>query len=232
MEQNEFLLLQWLGAPCLPFLTPHESLVVWYTWLAMTVIVALIIVTVARLRRVPGGVQNAIESLTAFIEGYLADIVGPKGPAYFPLVVSIMLFVLVASYIGLIPGMLSPTGYLSTPAAVAITVFLFYNYVGISKHGLKHFKHFLGPVPAMAPIMIPIEIISEFARPLSLSLRLFSNIFAGETIIKILFAFCALVAPTTWMLVDSVVTIPIQGFVFSLLTMVYLSGAVASDEGH
>jgi F-type H+-transporting ATPase subunit a len=232
MEEHGFLLLQWLHAPRLPFLTPHESLVVWYTWIAMAIIIAAIVFIVARWKTVPGGLQNIIESLTVFIESYLADIVGPKGPAYFPLVISIMLFVLVASYLGLIPGMLSPTGYISTPAAVAITVFIFYNFVGISRNGLKHFKHFLGPVPVLAPIMIPIEIISEFARPLSLTLRLFSNIFAGETIIKMLFAFCAIAVPTGWMLVDSVVTIPIQGFVFSLLTMVYLSGAVASHEDH
>ena len=232
MEHHEFLLLEWLHAPRLPFLTPHESLVVEYTWIAMAVIVVLVLVVIARWKSVPGGIQNVIESLTAFIEGYLTEIVGPKGPAYFPLVISIMLFVLVASYLGLIPGMLSPTGYISTPAAVAITVFIFYNYVGISKKGLKHLKHFLGPVPALAPIMIPIEIISEFARPLSLTLRLFSNIFAGETIIKMLFAFCAIAVPTIWMLVDSVVTIPIQGFVFSLLAMVYLSGAIASDGDH
>jgi len=198
----------------------------------MAIIVVLLLIVITRLRTVPGGLQNVFESLTAFVEGYLAEIVGPKGLVYFPLVVSIMLFVLVASYLGLIPGMLSPTGFLSTPAAVAITVFIFYNYVGISRKGLKYFKHFLGPVPLLAPIMIPIEIISELARPLSLTLRLFSNIFAGETIIKMLFVACAIGAPTIWMLVDSIVTIPIQGFVFSLLTMVYLSGAVASDEGH
>jgi F-type H+-transporting ATPase subunit a len=232
MEGHEFILLQWLHAPRLPFLTPHESLVVEYTWIAMAIIIAMIVVIAARWKTVPGSLQNIIESLTVFIENYLADIVGPKGQAFFPLVVSIMLFVLVASYLGLIPGMLSPTGYISTPAAVAITVFIFYNYVGISRNGLKHFKHFLGPVPMLAPIMIPIEIISEFARPLSLTLRLFSNIFAGETIIKMLFAFCAIAVPTGWMLVDSVVTIPIQGFVFSLLTMVYLSGAMASHEDH
>jgi F-type H+-transporting ATPase subunit a len=232
MEQHEFLLLEWLHAPRLPFLSPHESLVVEYTWIAMAIIVVLLLIVITRLRTVPGGLQNVFESLTAFVEGYLAEIVGPKGLVYFPLVMSIMLFVLVASYLGLIPGMLSPTGYLSTPAAVAITVFIFYNFVGISRKGLKYFKHFLGPVPLLAPIMIPIEIISELARPLSLTLRLFSNIFAGETIIKMLFVACAIAAPTIWMLVDSIVTIPIQGFVFSLLTMVYLSGAVASDEGH
>jgi F-type H+-transporting ATPase subunit a len=232
MEQHQFLILQWLHAPRLPYLTPLDSLVVEYTWIAMAIIIAVIIAVITRWKKVPGALQNIIELLTGFIEGYLTEIVGPKGQVYFPLVISIMLFVLVASYIGLIPGFLSPTGFISTPAAVAIAVFIFYNFVGVSKNGLNHFKHFMGPVPALAPIMIPIEIISEFARPLSLTLRLFSNVFAGETIIGMLFAACAVAVPTIWMLVDSVVTIPIQGFVFSLLTMVYLSGAVASHEEH
>jgi F-type H+-transporting ATPase subunit a len=232
MEQHEFYILEKLHLPNLPGLNPVQSLVVEYTWLVMAVLIIMIVLVVKNLKTVPGGFQNAIESLTLFVENYLTDIIGPKGLAYFPLVVTVMLFVLFGSYLGLIPGMLSPTGYIGTTAAMALIVFVFYEYVGISKGGLKYLKHFLGPVPAMAPFMLPMEIISEFARPFSLSVRLFANIFGGEKIIALLFGIFAGGLPVVWMLWDSIITIPIQGFIFSLLTMVYLAGAVASEEGH
>jgi F-type H+-transporting ATPase subunit a len=232
MDKQEFFILEKLGLPHLPGLSPHESLVVEHTWLAMIVIIVTIVFVIRKWKTVPGGLQSVFEFLTQFIENYLTDIVGPKGLAYFPLVISVMLFILFASYLGLLPGMMSPTGYLGTTAAMGITVFAFYHYVGISRRGLKYFKHFLGPVPAMAFFMLPMEIIGEFARPFSLSVRLFSNIFGGEMIIKILFGLFAIGCPVVWMFWDSVITIPIQGFIFSLLTMVYLAGAVAADEGH
>jgi F-type H+-transporting ATPase subunit a len=109
-------------------------------------------------------------------------------------------------------------------------VFLFYQYIGVSKKGLRYFKRFLGPVPAMAPFMLIMELISEFARPFSLSVRLFANIFGGEMIIKMLFGIFAVGLPIVWMFWDSMLTIPIQGLIFSLLTMVYLGGAIADDE--
>ncbi len=232
MEQHEFLLLEYLHLPCLPGLNAHQSLVVEYTWLVMAILIIMILLVIKNLKTVPGGFQNVIESLVGFIENYLLDIVGPKGLSYFPLVVTVMLFVLVGSYIGLIPGMLSPTGYIATTAAMALTVFGFYQFVGISRRGFKYLKHFLGPVPALAWFMLPLEIISELARPFSLSVRLFANIFGGEKIIALLFGIFAGGLPVIWMMWDSIITIPIQGFVFSLLTMVYLAGAVASDEGH
>jgi F-type H+-transporting ATPase subunit a len=232
MEQHEFYILEKLHLPNLPGLNPMQSLIVEYTWIVMAVLIIMIVLVVKNLKTVPGGFQNLIESLTLFVENYLTDIIGPKGLAYFPLVVTVLLFVLFGSYLGLIPGMLSPTGYIGTTAAMALIVFVFYEYVGISKGGSKYLKHFLGPVPAMAPFMLPMELISEFARPFSLSVRLFANIFGGEQIIALLFGIFAGGLPVVWMLWDSIITIPIQGFIFSLLTMVYLAGAVASEEGH
>jgi len=232
MEQPEFYILDKLHLPPLPGLSAHNSLIVEYTWIVMAIIAITIIIVIKNWKTVPGGLQNVIESVTLFIENYLIDMIGPKGLTYFPLVVTVMLFVLLGSYLGLIPGMMSPTGFIGTTAAMAIVVFLYYQYLGISKRGLKYFKHFLGPIPAMAPFMLPMELISEFARPISLSVRLFANIFGGEMIIKVLFGMSAIGLPVVWLFWDSVITIPIQGLIFSLLTMVYLAGALASDEGH
>jgi F-type H+-transporting ATPase subunit a len=221
-----------LPALHLPGLTPHEALIVENTWLSMAIIIVMTVGVVVSLKKIPGGWQNVIEMFASFIENYIVEVIGPKGLSYFPLVATAFAFILVANYIGLIPGFISPTGTLSTTAAWAIIVFVFYQYLGIRKKGLRYFKHFLGPVPAIAPIMLPIEIISELARPLSLSFRLYANILAGEKIIAILGTIIAIGLPVVWMMMDSFLTIPIQALIFSLLTMFYIAGAIATDEGH
>jgi len=227
--EHEFTVLSPLH---LPGLTPHQALVVEYTWLTMAIIIITVVAVIVSLKKIPGGWQNALELLTAFIENYIVDIIGTRGLRYFPLIITAFTFILVANYIGLIPGFISPTASLNTTAGWAIVVFVYYQYVGISKKGLGYFKHFLGPIPAMAPIMVIMETISEFARPFSLSVRLFAKIFGGETIIKFLFAILAVGLPVVWMAWDSLITIPIQALVFSLLSMVYLGGAIAADEDH
>ena len=221
-----------LPALNLPGLTSHQALVVEYTWLSMAIVIVLLVAAIVSLKTVPGTLQNIFELAVSFIEGYITEIVGKKGLRYFPLVATIFTFILVANYIGLIPGFMSPTASINTTAGMAIVVFVFYQYLGVSQKGLKYFKHFLGPIPVMAPLMIVMETISELARPVALSVRLFANIFGGEMIIKILFGMCAIGVPVIWMAWDSLITIPIQAFIFSLLTMVYVAGAVAADEGH
>jgi F-type H+-transporting ATPase subunit a len=232
-----------LPALPLPGLTHVQALQVEFTWLSMLVIITMCIVFIARFRTVPGGFQNVIELLTEFIEGFLLDLCGPKGMAYFPLVMTVFLFVGVCNYLGLIPGCLAPTSTINTTAAIAIVVFVIYQFVGITKNGLLYLRHFLGPIPILSPIILPIEIISEFARPFSLSVRLFANIFGGELIIGLLMGLAIIMvpissvkiplffwAPTIMMLWESVLTAPIQAFVFSLLTMIYLGGAIMSEE--
>lgn len=221
-----------LPALNLPGLTSHQALIVEFTWLSMAIIIVLLVAVIVSLKTVPGTLQNIFELAVSFIEGYITEIVGKKGLRYFPLVATIFTFILVANYIGLIPGFMSPTASINTTAGMAIVVFVFYQFLGVSQKGLKYFKHFLGPIPVMAPLMIVMETISELARPVALSVRLFANIFGGEMIIKILFGMCAIGVPVIWMTWDSLITIPIQAFIFSLLTMVYLAGAVAADEDH
>jgi F-type H+-transporting ATPase subunit a len=219
-----------LPALPLPGLNPHEALIVENTWLSMAIIIAIVVGAVVSLKKIPGGWQNIVELLASFIENYILDVIGPKGLSYFPLVVTAFSFILISNYIGLIPGFVSPTSTINTTAAWALIVFVFVQYLGVSKKGFGYFKHFLGPVPAIAPIMLPIEIISELARPLSLSFRLFANIFAGEMIIKILMGILAIGLPVVWMMMDSCLTIPIQALIFSLLTMFYIAGAIATHE--
>jgi F-type H+-transporting ATPase subunit a len=234
-----------LPALALPGLTHVQALQVEFTWLTMIIIVAMLVVFIKGFKTIPGGFQNVIELLVGFIEGFLQDLCGSKGLKYFPLVITVFLFVGVSNYIGLVPGCLAPTATINTTAAVAIVVFIIYQWVGITKNGLHYLKHFLGPIPVLSPIILPIEIISELARPFSLSVRLYANIFGGELIIGLLMGLAAIMvpmgdfkiplffwAPTIMMLWESVLTAPIQAFVFSLLTMIYLSGAIMAEEDH
>jgi F-type H+-transporting ATPase subunit a len=235
-----------LPALPLPGLTHHQALLVEFTWLSMLIIIAMLIVFVVRFKTVPGGFQNFMESLTEFIEGFLYDLCGPNSMPYFPLAMTVFLFIGVSNYLGLVPGCLAPTSTLNTTAAFAIVVFVMYQFAGITRNGLHYLKHFLGPIPLLSPIILPIEIISEFARPFSLSVRLFANIFGGELIIGLLMGAAMFAvpvfsvnvhfffwAPTIMMLWESVITAPIQAFVFSLLTMIYLGGAlIVEEEGH
>ncbi len=214
----------------LPGLTHGEALIVEFTWLVMAVIIIAITTVAMRLKTVPGGFQNFIELLTNFVEDSLRDFVGPLGYKYFPLVMTVFLFIGVSNYFSLLPGCLAPTSAINTTAAWAIVVFLFYNYVGVTKQGFKYFKKFLGPMPAIAPLMLVIEIISEFARPFSLAVRLFANILCGEKIIGLLYGACGILVPVVWMSWESLITAPIQAYVFSLLTMLYLAGAVVAEE--
>ena len=216
----------------LPGLSPEQALVVENTWLAMMLIIAVLVFVICNRKKIPSRLQNVVELLTSFIEDYIIDIMGEKGLPYFPLVMTVLLFVGVGNYIGLFPGVIAPTSNLSTTAACALVVFVFYEIVGISRHGLKYFKRFLGPIPIMAPMMFVMEIITEVARPFSLSVRLFANIFCGEMIINRLVSICAFGLPVIWMLWDSTITMLIQTFIFSLLTMVYLGGALAADDEH
>ena len=221
-----------LPALPLPGLTEMQAVQVEFTWLAMIIVIAMTVAMAVGLKRVPGGFQNAMELIIEFITGLMKDLVGPRWPRYFPLVITVFLFIIVSNYLGLVPGCVAPTGSLNTTAGFAIVVFLYYNAVGIRLHGIKYFKHFLGPIPIMAPLMLPLEIISELARPFSLSVRLFANMMAGHVIVGLLYAAFFLVAPVVGMLFEGCITAPIQAFVFSLLTMVYLGGAVMADEEH
>lgn len=229
---NEHEMMLFLRPLHLPGLAPQQALLVEYTWFVMALIVATLVLVIITLKKVPGPVQNIIEMMTGFIEDYMKDLVGLKGMKYFPLVITLFFFILVSNYIGLIPGFLAPTSNINTTGAWAIVVFISYQCIGIATNRLKYLKHFLGPIAVLAPIMIVMEIISELARPFSLALRLFANIMGGELISRLLFVICALGVPVIWMTWESLITAPIQAFVFSLLTMIYLAGAVMADEEH
>ncbi len=137
---------------------------------------------------------------------------------------------LFSNFLGLIPGFLAPTSNLNSTAAPALVVFAVYQYIGIRKHGAGYIKHFfLGPVSWLAPLMLIIELIGHFARPLSLSMRLFGNIFGEDLVIIILFMLVPFLVPLP-MFFLGLFTSALQAYVFMMLSMIYISGAL--EEAH
>ncbi len=154
---------------------------------------------------------------------------GTRARAYFPLIATFALFILVSNLIALIPGFYPPTANLNTNAALALTVFAMTHFVGIKEHGFSYLKHFMGPILLLAPLMFIIELISHLARPLSLSLRLFGNMYGHEIVLMIFLALVPFLLPVPMMLMGVLVAF-IQTFVFTLLAMIYIAGAL--EEAH
>jgi F-type H+-transporting ATPase subunit a len=136
----------------------------------------------------------------------------------------------VANLIGVIPGFMSPTQVVYVPCGCALVAFLYYNIVGLRKNGpIGYTKHFLGPVWWLAPLMLPIEIVSHLARPLSLTVRLFANMYAGEQVTLLFLSMTYLVAPAIFMGLHVFVSF-LQAYIFTLMTMIYVAGAVAEEH--
>jgi F-type H+-transporting ATPase subunit a len=181
---------------------------------------------------VPSKLQSVMEMIIETFEGLLTDIIGEQGKKYLPMIGTIGLFILFCNLLGLIPGFMSPTTKLNVTAGCALSVFVYYHWKGIRAQGFfKYLKHFTGPIPFMAPLMLPIEIISHFSRPISLSIRLFGNIFAEELLIVVIASIIPFLLPLPFMAI-AIITGSIQAFVFVLLSCIYIAGAVAHEEEH
>jgi F-type H+-transporting ATPase subunit a len=202
----------------------------------MAVFTALLLTVVAvwfrpRIRvEDPGKLQLVLEAAVGGLLGMLKENVGPKGRQFLGLVGTLGLFILVSNLMGLVPGFSSPTTNLNVPVGCALVSFLYYNYQGVVAHGLfSYLKHFLGPVLPLAIVMLPIEIISHLSRILSLSVRLFGNIFGEELVILVLASLIPFLVPLP-MMAFAVFGSLLQAFVFIMLTMIYLGSAVAMEE--
>jgi len=208
----------------------------WADFIVMQILVAAImIVTFAVLRGSlsvdkPGTLQHCFELVHGFVSSESEDNVGHDGHKHVVLFETLFVFLLIANIIGIIPGFVSPTQVIYVPVGCALISFLYFNIVGIQKQGLgKYLKHFMGPIPALAFLMIPIEIISTLARPLSLSIRLFANMYAGEQVTLVFLGLTYLIGPAIFMGLHVFVGL-LQAYIFVLLTMIYVGGAVA--EAH
>jgi len=183
----------------------------------------------------PGPVQILLEDVVGGLIGIMTEYMGPKGVRYLPLIGTVGLFIFTANMIGKVPGMMSPTANINVTLGCAITVWIFYHLMGVKEQGigsyLKHFAVMPGAPIAIAPLVLIIEVISHVSRVMSLSLRLFGNIFGEEMVVVIIASIVPFVAPLP-MMVLGVVTGTLQAFIFVMLTIIYLAAAVHTDHEH
>ena len=206
-------------------------------YIVMCLIVAAVLILFfglasRRLNIIPSKLQGFLELIIQAFENILVEIIGERGKKYLPLIATIGLFILVCNLLGLVPGLMSPTSKLNVTLGCALVVFFYYHWQGIKTQGLfKYLKHFTGPIPLLAPLLLPIELISHFSRPVSLSVRLFGNIFAEELLIIVIASIIPFLVPLPFMAI-AIFTATIQAFVFVLLSCIYIGGAVADEEEH
>jgi F-type H+-transporting ATPase subunit a len=183
----------------------------------------------------PGKLQIVLEDGVGAVSGLLEEWIGPKGRQFLPLIATLGVFILVGNYMGLVPGLMAPTSSINVTLGCALTTWVYYHYQGIRAQGiLAYLKHFAMPPGSpvfIAPLMFVIEIISHLSRVMSLSLRLFGNIFGEELVILILFTIIPFFVPLPMMLLG-LVTGGLQAFIFMLLSVIYLQGAVAVEHEH
>jgi F-type H+-transporting ATPase subunit a len=177
----------------------------------------------------PGGLQHVFEGLEGFIQDQSNEIIGPHSEGYTPFLAALGLFILLCNLIGVIPGFESPTAVPIVPLGCALCAFFYYHAQGFKHAGIGYLKHFVGPMPALAPLMIPIEMISHLARVLSLTIRLFANMFAGDMVTLVFFSLVPLIFPIAFLGLHIFVSL-LQTYIFVLLTTVYLQGAVAEEH--
>ena len=185
----------------------------------------------------PGGLQHAFEAAHGFLNDQAHDNIHHHHRQYLPFFGTIFFFVLFANLLGIIPTFESPTMFPPVPAGLALAAFLYYNVQGFAEGGIGYLKQFAGPSMGfgfigntlMACLMIPIEIVSHCARPISLTIRLFANMFAGEQVTLVFLSMTYIVAPVLFMGLHVFVSF-VQAYVFALLTMIYVGAAVSHEH--
>ncbi len=216
-------------------LISHDHAFIYMTHMLLTAAIVLVIAKLAtsNMKVVPTGTQNLLE---AYLGGVLAmgtDVMGKEeARRYLPLVATIGLFVAIANLIGIVPGFEAPSAFLDFTLALALVVFVYYNFEGIRRHGvIKYFAHFLGPVWWLAWLMFPIEIVSHISRIISLSFRLFGNVKGDDMFLMVILMLAPWLLPMIPFALLSFMAL-LQAFIFMMLTYVYLGGAVQIADDH
>lgn len=210
------------------------SSVVTTMWGLMIILVIISYLATRNLQKIPQTRwQNFMEMVLDGILNFLGDIMGSKKEAkkYFPLLATFFIMILVSNYSGMLPGaghtpgLQAPTSTWSVTLGFALIVFFSIHYYGVKSKGIKYFKHFIEPIPAL----LPLNLLEEFVKPLSLSLRLYGNVFGEEMVVAGLFSILPLFLPLPMMLLGLLFGF-IQAFVFTLLATIYISTATADHH--
>jgi F-type H+-transporting ATPase subunit a len=199
-----------------------------FTWVAMGVLVAISWLTTRRLS-VTGPAsrwQMALETIVETISGQIAEITRQEPRQFMPFIGTLFLFIATANLLGVVPGYWSPTGSLSTTAALAVCVFVAVPIYGIAKSGLGNYlRQYLQP----SPFMLPFNIIGELSRTLAMAVRLFGNVMSGQMIVAILLAIVPLFFPIIMQLMGMLVGV-IQAYIFAVLATVYIASAISVSQ--
>jgi F-type H+-transporting ATPase subunit a len=177
----------------------------------------------------PGPIQQIAEMLHGFVSDQADSIIGSGAQRYVMFTTCVLMFVLASNLLGMVPGLLAPTSVATVPLGIALLCFFYYHFHGVRENGFGYFKQFVGPIWWISWMMLPIELISHFARILSLTVRLYANMFAGEMVTLVFFSLVPIGIPIVFMGLHLGVAL-IQAYIFMLLTMIYVSQAVAHDH--
>ena len=205
-------------------------------YLAMEVLVILVVLVAAILLRrklsleSPGKFQHAMEVFVEFTQNMVDENIGHEGHGYVPLLGTLGIFVLLCNLIGLIPTLQTPTARIEVTFGCAMSAFIYYNYHGIREHGIVgYLKHLAGPVLWMSILMFPIEVVSNVFRLLSLSVRLYANMFVGDVLEQVFTSLVPIGVPVVFSALHVFVSV-LQAYIFMLLPAIYLSLAVAEEH--
>lgn len=175
------------------------------------------------------GVRNVMELLVEVVVGLSDSIIGKKGRQYVPLFGSLFIFILLANFLGLVPGFSPPTSSFFSNLGLGLVVFVAYHCFGVREHGPKYFKQFMGPMLFLAPLFILIEVFSHAFRPISLSIRLYGNMFGDHLVLEIFSDLTKVVIPVLFYILGALVSV-IQASVFTILSIIYVAMAVSHEH--
>ena len=211
----------------------------WFDAIGFSIIAAAVLVVCAVLatksyNKVPRGIQNVFEWVVGLLRGLVHGFIpGKQGDQYVPYLGSLFLFIFTMNMLGVIPAFRSPTMTLSTTAALGITTFVMVQQYAIRGVGLvAYIKHFMGEVLWLAPLMVVVEVIGELAKPLSLSLRLYGNIFGEDKVAEELMKLGGWIPVQAPMLLLAIFTSFLQAFIFTTLSTIYIASKVVHEGGH
>ncbi len=204
-----------------------------FSFMAAVVLIVCSWLATRNYQRVPRGLQNIMEWTVGLLRNMVRGLVGETGDRYLPYLGTVFLFVFVMNLLGVIPAFRSPTMTLSTTAALGITTFLWVQFSAIRATGpVAYVRHFMGPVLWLAPLMLVLEVVSELARPVSLSLRLYGNIFGEDNVIEQLMHMGGWIPAHLPIVLLAILTSFVQAFVFTCLASIYIGQKIAHEEHH
>ncbi|UTJ06899.1 F0F1 ATP synthase subunit A [Arcobacter roscoffensis] len=209
----------------------QEWIILSHYILAIGVIFLIANAATRKMQLVPTGSQNVMEAFIGGVVSMGADTMGEKNArVYMPLIGSLGLVIVISNLMGVVPGFESPTANINFTLSLALIVFVYYNYLGIKTNGfVNYFKHFMGPMPVLAPLMFPIEIISHISRIISLSFRLFGAIRGDDMFLMVLLMLVPWIVPLSGFFMLTAFGL-LQAFIFMILTYVYIAGSIMMEH--